>query len=118
MIRSSFGARASIRFASGAMEMYEDTELQISSTGDQKREKDIRGVVVRYGSVLFVRFDPRADQENYRKGILPHLNEVSGLFVQAEQVTGITETSHASSRIIHAGPAEDPVTIMSLNQDF
>jgi len=195
VIRSSFGGRASIRFASGAMEMYEDTELQISSTGDQERKKDIRGVLVRYGSVLFdisvdeasgsfifktgnthgtaadalltlsylgagtavnvyrgearfsrsegslvtitslvpgsslrveqadavgnlVRFDPRADQKNYRKGTLPRLNEISGLFVQAEQVTGITETSHESSRIRHADPAEDPVTLISLNHDL
>jgi hypothetical protein len=196
VIRSSFGSRASIRFPSGAMELYEDTELQISSSGVQERKKDISEVSVRSGSVLLdirvdkafeflifrtgsglgkaayalltvsylgagtavnvyrgearvlssdgshqtmtslvpgsslrveradkpgnlVRFDPRAGQKNYMKGILPRLDEASGLFIKDGQAAGAMERSRAAgSRTRHVDSAEGAVIPMSLNQDF
>lgn len=52
VIRSRSGGMASIRFASGKMELYEDTEIQIPSIGTQERKKDVRDVVVKSGRIL------------------------------------------------------------------
>lgn len=52
VVRSGTGGSAGIKFASGKIELYEDTEIQIPSTGPEQRKKDIRDVVIRNGRVL------------------------------------------------------------------
>ena len=51
-IRTESNGRAQIRFASGTIELYEGTEIQIPTTGNLERRKDIRDVMVKKGRVL------------------------------------------------------------------
>ena len=52
VIRSGASGRARIRFASGTMELYENSEIHIPTTGIHERKKDIRDLVVREGRVF------------------------------------------------------------------
>jgi len=52
VLRTGSKGRARIRFTSGSMELYEETEIRIPTIGKQERRKDIREVVVTAGRAL------------------------------------------------------------------
>lgn len=65
LIRTESNGRAQIRFASGTMVLYEDTEIMIPTTGPRERKKDIRSVVVKEGRAL-LDLSVTADEGDFR----------------------------------------------------
>lgn len=52
VLRSGTDGQASIRFASGTLKIYTNTEIRIPTTGTEERRKDIRELEVREGLVF------------------------------------------------------------------
>ena len=61
VVRTAQGSRAQIRFLSGRMELYSDTEIEVPSISEQDRRRDIRELEVKRGCVLL---DVNADGED------------------------------------------------------
>lgn len=108
VIRTGMSGRATIRFASGQIELFENSEIVIPTIGNQERKKDIKELAIIKGSVfLDIKVDRRIGVFSFKSGNLNGQATRSLLTVSKRATETVVKVYNGDAQVSQAiGPGE------------